>query len=275
MKRTTIIVLLFGALLASTTTAGSAQSADQKTRLQIAEQMFQERCKKAGEFIYRTSEDVEGVFLMKLRPKGMNYGDQFVMDDPYGRDSVGETYIKIFFSGFYKTPSNPPPAWAPRLGYSYVEAVDPKDGKRYRYTGSIKTVGKKDASARNIQVELKRNPNYDLNIYAFLLDRVPATGPAPRYGVTYDDISTHEEREYWIAGSSLKVIDLKNNEVMAERIGYMMDRRQGNTSGGRPPWLRAADNACPPFRKDTGGHTYQTDQTHDFVVKILKPKSRR
>jgi hypothetical protein len=48
MKRTTILTLLFGALLASTTTAGSAQSADQKTRLQIAEQMFQERCKKRG-----------------------------------------------------------------------------------------------------------------------------------------------------------------------------------------------------------------------------------
>jgi hypothetical protein len=94
MKRTTIIVLLFGALLASTTTAGSAQSADLKTRLQIAEQMFQERCRKAGEFIYRTAEDVEGVFLMKLRPSGMNYGDQFVMDDPYGSDHGGDAYIK-------------------------------------------------------------------------------------------------------------------------------------------------------------------------------------
>jgi hypothetical protein len=272
MKRTTILALLFGALLATTVTVGSAQSADPKTRLQIAEQMFQERCKKSGEFIYRTVDNVEGVFLMKLRPKGMNYDDQFAMDDPYGRDSSGEAYIKIFFAGFYKTPSNPPPAWAPRLGYAYVEAVDPNNGKRYRYTGSTKTVGKKDASAPNIRVELKRNPNYDLNIYAFLLDRVPATGPAPRYGITYDDISTREEREYWIAGSSLKVLDLKTSEVMAERIGYMMDRGQGNTSGGRAPWLLAADNACPPFLKDTGGHTYQTDQTHDFVVKILKPR---
>jgi hypothetical protein len=269
MKRTTILTLLFGALLASTTTAGSAQSADQKTRLQIAEQMFQERCKTAGEFIYRTAENVDGVFLMKLRPKGMNYDDQFAMDDPYGRDSVGETYIKVFFAGFYKTPSNPPPAWAPRLGYSYVEAVDPKDGKRYRYTGAVKEVTK------TASILMGGDGKTTFKTKEFVLDLVPATGPAPRYGITYDDISTHEEREYWIAGSSLKVIDLKTNEVMAERIGYMMDRGQGNTSGGRAPWLLAADNACPPFRKDTGGHTYQTDQTHDFVVKILKPKSRR
>jgi hypothetical protein len=30
----------------------------------------------------------------------------------------------------------------------------------------------------------------------------------------------------------LKVIDLQTNEVMAERIGYMMDRGQGDISGG-------------------------------------------
>ncbi|MBL0209276.1 MAG: hypothetical protein IPP84_15475 [Propionivibrio sp.] len=106
-----------------------------------------------------------------------------------------------------------------------------------------------DANAPNVQIDLKRNPNFDLNIYAFVLDEVPAPGPAPRYGVTYDDISTREERDYWIAGSSLKVIDLKTNEVMAERIGYMMDRGQGNTSGGRAPWLLAADHACPRLSK--------------------------
>jgi hypothetical protein len=141
------------------------------------------------------------------------------------------------------------------------------DGKRYRYTGAVKEVTKTS--------EHTNGGRWQDNLQdegVCFLDRVPATGPAPRYGITYDDISTHEEREYWIAGSSLKVIDLKTNEVMAERIGYMMDRGQGNTSGGRAPWLLAADNACPPFLKDTGGHTYQTDQTHDFVVKILKPR---
>jgi hypothetical protein len=76
--------------------------------------------------------------------------------------------------------------------------------------------------------------NYDTTT-SFVLDKVPRSRPHPRYGVTYDDISTREERDYWIAGSSLKVIDLQTNEVMAERIGYMMDRGQGDTeeAGGR------------------------------------------
>jgi hypothetical protein len=153
-----------------------------------------------------------------------------------------------------------------RVGYRYIEALDPKDGKRYRYTGSMKVVGTKDATAPNIQLRLKRDPNYDLNNYEFRLDRVPAPGSAPRYGVTYDDISTREEREYWIAGSSLKVIDLQTNEVMAERIGYMMDRGQGDTGGGgRLGYSRAP---CLPGISEYTGDIHSADQTRNFVTKV-------
>ncbi len=279
MKRTTFFALLLGALLATTTATASAQTTDPKARLQIAEQMFAERCKKAGEFIHRTTENVEGIFLMKIRPKGMNYGDQYRMDDPYGRDLGGDGYIKSFLRGYETRQAQFAPGSPTRYGYPYVEAIDPANGKRYRYTGSMKVVGRKIETAPNVRVELKRNPNYDLNIYEFGLDRNLAPGPAPRYGVTYDDISTREERDYWIAGSSLKVIDLKTNEVMAERIGYMMDRGQGNDSGGRSPWLLAADNACPHFFRNPNlppinghGASAQLHQTEDFVEKILKPK---
>ncbi len=261
------------ALLAAMTLAASAQTPpgkeDPKARLATAEAMFAERCKKAGVFIHRTADNVEGVFLMKIRPTDINYGDQYKLDDPYGNDSGDDSYLKTFFSGFHRVPKNP--AFSLRLGYRYVEALDPKDGKRYRYTGSRKAVGKQDSTAPNTKVELQRNPNYDLNIYAFVLDEIPAPGPMPRYGVTYDDISTREERDYWIAGSSLKVIDLQTNEVMAERIGYMMDRGQGNRGGGRSPWLFAKNNACPQFPAAPDGHVVQANQTRDFVVKTLKP----
>ena len=242
-----------------------------KSRLATAEAMFQERCKTAGEKIYRTAENVEGIFLMKLRPKGINYGDQFKMDDPYGRDLDGEGYIETFVRGSYELmrPKNPRPGWPPRLGYRYVEALDPKDGMRYRYTGAIKDVT--HTSSILIGGTGKTFVTKD-----FVLDKVPAPADPPRYGVTYDDISTHEEREYWIAGSSLKVIDLKSNEVMAERIGYMMDRGQGDNGGGRSPWLHAADHACPTFRRNPlrppgHGAAAQSYQTLDFVTKILLP----
>ncbi|MBK6638461.1 MAG: hypothetical protein IPG34_12860 [Rhodocyclaceae bacterium] len=58
---------------------------------------------------------------------------------------------------------------------------------------------------------------------------------------------------------------------MAERIGYMMDGGQGNNSGGRKPWLSAADNACPEFAPQHG-FTAQRRQTQAFVESVLKPK---
>ncbi len=266
------------ALLLAAVTVACAQTAfakeGPKARLAKAEAMFAERCKKAGVFIHRTAENVEGVFLMKLRPDEINYDQQYTLDDPYGRDVGGRGYFTNFLYGrtargsvTYKDNIS--------AGYRYVEAIDPKDGKRYRYTGSMKVIGQMNRSAFNVQVELKRNPDFDLNKHAYTLDKVPAPGPAPRYGVTYDDISTREDRDYWIAGSSLRVIDLQPNEVMAERIGYMMDRGQGNTSGGRAPWLLAAKNACPAFPLAPGGHPFKMNQTRDFVEAALRIKQEK
>ena len=72
------------ALLAATALTAWAQGTsakeDPKARLAKAEAMFAERCKKAGEFIHHTAENVEGIFLMKLRPDRINFGDQYRMD---------------------------------------------------------------------------------------------------------------------------------------------------------------------------------------------------
>jgi hypothetical protein len=240
-----------------------------RARLAKAEEMFAQRCKKSGEFIHRTVENVEGVYLLKVRPNTVNYGHsiegQYSLDDPYGEDSTGETYIKTFFSDFYPPPVQPVAEWKPKLGYAFIEADDPSDRQRYRYTGSIR-----EYEARSSF--LVGGDGRTFKTTGFVLDKVPAPGLAPRYGVTYDDISTRDERDYWIAGSSLKVIDLQTGEVIAERVGYMMDRGQGSKSGGRAPWLLAARTACPAFPASPGGHPVQADQTRRFVLKAVQPK---
>lgn len=237
-----------------------------RARYETAEAMFQERCKKSGEFIHRTAENVEGILLMKVRPSGINRGDQYKMDDPYGRDLGGEGYIQSFARGFETRQAQFAPGSPNRFGYLYVDVINPKDGKRYRHTGRITE-------------PWKTNPHALEGHRVFVLDKTLAPDPAPRYGVTYDDISTREERDYWIAGSSLKVIDLQTNEVMAERIGYMWDPGQGADSGGRAPWLMAADYSCPGFQRNpnspiSAGHgsSAQPMQTEDFVEMILKPR---
>jgi len=252
------------------------RESEQRERLAKAQAMFADRCKTAGEKIHKTVESVEGIYLMKLRTT-TNFSEQFKLDDPYGHDSTDEEYILNFLRGYYHQRNEPVIAGSPpRMGYAYVEAIDPKDDLRYRYTAGMKVVGQMDKDAPNVQLELKRNPSYDINIRAFVLDKTPATGPTPRYGVTYDDISTSEEREYWIAGSNLKVVDRQTNEVIAERIGYMVDWAQGSRAGGRSPWLFAAENACPDFNRNNlrrvpgPGFSAQAGQTLDFVEKVLK-----
>lgn len=270
MKRLTKIVLVLAAILLAAPgfAAKNLTKEERAARLQKAEAMFAERCKTAGEKIYKTVDNVEGVYLLKLRPNNINYSNQFEMDDPYGRDLGGAGYIESFIRGEYGAThrGTPAPGSPPRMGYHYVEAVDPVDEKRYRYTGRIEEPWQYD----------KR---FLKGYTRFVLDKVLASGDPPRYGVTYEDISTREEREYWIAGSSLRVIDLKTDEVMAERVGYMMDNAQGSDAGGRAPWLLAAGNACPTFHRNSslptprrGMSAAQPYQTLDFVEKVLRPK---
>jgi hypothetical protein len=237
-----------------------AQKQDAAQRQKIAMAMFEERCKRAGEFIHRTADNVEGILLMKVRPQGVNYGDQYELDDPYGRDLAGKGgYIESFLKGSYEAGTGKPvPIAESAKGYWYVEAVDSESGVRYRYTGRLEEPWQTDKKFLKGYVR-------------FVVDKAVASGPPPRYGVTYDDISTHEERDYWIAGSSLRVIDMRTNEVLAERVGYMVDVAQGSRSGSRSPWLLAADHACPSFGGKYGSLN-QGGQTERFVEKVLRPK---
>ena len=237
-------------------------------RKQIAAmKMWEALCDtKAGVRIYRTADEVEGILLMKVRPDRTNYSDQYAMDDPYGKDSSGDMYIKNFLQGFYHRGQKTIALDVPRRGFQYVETYEVEDGRRYRYTASMQEVEHKSQTIGSEKT---------FKTQEFVLIKKIATGKSPRYGVTYDDISTREQRYHWIAGSSLKVIDLEANELMAERVGYMVDQAQGNQSGGRSPWLLAANNACPSFVQNSEsirapGFVGQRGQTIDFVDLVLK-----
>lgn len=263
VQRRTIAVLLSLAL-AGCSTGRDAERAERQARSDAARALFQKRCEKAGVKMSRTVDNVEGVFVLKLRSNRINYDDQFVLDDPYGSDFGGDGYLRGFLRGALEPTRQRTPLTPPDIrGYLFVDAVDPADGRRYRYTGSRRLV-----EYESSQVHMGEFVKY--KSMSFVLDRVPATGPAPRYGVTYDDISTREDREHWIAGSSLRVIDLKTDEVIAERIGYMFDPGQGSRGGNRSPWLMAASFACPAFPGQPG-FGGQARQTVQFTQQVLMP----
>ncbi|MCP5268788.1 MAG: hypothetical protein H6943_07095 [Zoogloeaceae bacterium] len=249
-------------------------------RIKEAEAVYKERCEKvAGIRIYKTVPDVEGVLLMKVRPAR---GDRELADPnwpgaAFGREFYGDSYIRTFLG--YEYPAQGPidskhrgyittdnrPGGLP--GYRWVEVIDPKDGQRYRYAGSEKVVGKKDATAYNVQLALKKDPNYDLNVYRWSLDKVPSPSPTPpRYAVTFEDHVIPEERALWLASSTVKVLDLQTNDVLGEMTRYAMSYIHAPRQS--MPWLR--HSICPEMNA-----TSDAQSTRIFVDEILIPKKEQ
>lgn len=250
-------------------------------RVQRGKALFDEKCRTAaGEKIYKTVPDVEGVLLLKVRParedrdlaNPMWPGAAFAIEARadeflttflgYEQSSRPNMPVTTDYRGYINTrvvPSNP----SNLPGYSYVDVIDEKDGRRYRITGSQKIVGKKDTTAKGVQMAIEKDANYDLNIYRWSLDRTLAPDPAPRYAVTYEDHVVPEERALWLASSTVKVIDRQTGEVLGEMTRYAWSA--GAPSLANPtPWLSAYK--CP-------GHAVGAEAaTRKFVDQILIPK---
>ncbi len=208
-----------------------------KAQYDAAMARFEERCKTAGEKIYRTVEDVEGIVWMKWRPKGL-VSDQFAMDDPYGHNCGGESCISSMLIDDRMIETSPG-SWQPsnaRL-YSHIDSIVPGEKIYSRF--------------------VKRSANA-------ALEKTSRSTTTARYGATWEDISTREDREFWIAGGRMTILDLETNEVIAERTGYLIDRGQGNKANSRNPWSHAfsRDSACPSVR----------EHNVSFITRVLKPK---
>jgi hypothetical protein len=206
-----------------------------------AQRIFNEHCKTAGVRIYKKVANVDSVLLVKRRPDHWESQDQYELFDPYGFDSSGVGYAESFL--WYRDSSG-----QPIVAYHSVAMIDP-DGKsysRYERTGN-------------------REPNGALEI-----SRTP-TSSLPRYGVSYEDISSRNDRDHWIAGSRLFVVDTATGVVLAERIGWMFDKGLGSTGGDRQPWFFAAYNACPSFPTVNKDYPVQSGQTRSFVERVLIP----
>nr|WP_298167682.1 hypothetical protein [uncultured Pseudomonas sp.] len=170
-------------------------------RAEAGKALWEEKCRTvAGEKIYKTVPDVEGLVLLKVRPKAWEpeWADPNWPGAAFAREARTDEYIATFLGYEYATRTKGVPdeitnelrgyiatdrrsGLMDRPGYRYVDAIDSKDGQRYRYSGSVKVVGRKDTNAKGVQMVLERNPDYDLNIYRWTLDRAPAPDSIPRY----------------------------------------------------------------------------------------------
>ena len=214
------VVVLFGWLPAKQ--AYEAQKRQNYSREAWA--YFKKLCdEKAGEKIYKTYTGVTSVLVVKPLPPANDddHFNQFWYGDPY---SASATSQRARWAASALTLNSRRPTGIQK-GLEFVEMkIDVEGGTRYQ--------------------RITRPVSNDQMAKVEFIDK-----PVSRFGISWEDISTPEDRAYWVAGSRLRVIDLADDSVVAERIGYFIEAGFGSRAGGRRPWLtsRGPNTTCPPL----------------------------
>jgi len=181
-------------------------------------------CKaEAGEFIFSTVSNVEGVY--HARPRGWTTDnelmDRYVLEDPYfASDILGtpalETELVQPYSGqytFLESHVGQSPTFARH------ERIDPSNARKTYQTA-------RDGKWLRVPfiVEEKRTPYV-----------------RSRYGFSWRGIHRGDDRLNGIAGSEFVVVDMQSGEILAFRRGFAWDQSK------RRFWWRSAAR-CPDDR---------------------------
>ena len=212
------------------------QQAEYQRRYQQREAEFDQLCRtKAGYKIHRVVTEVEGIRLLKVRHP-IQDGDMLAPGAAFGLESEDDGYINNFLAyrypitladNSYGVSVSVNPGVQP--SFRYVDVLDEKDGKYYRYTGRWDEPWKYDKS-------------YLKGYIKFFLDKVSSPQPLARYAVTFEDSVIPEERAKGFASSKVIVLDTQTNEVLAEMVRYVWGPSQP-TSYTPNPWLTT--DKCP------------------------------
>ena len=213
---------------------------------EAARKEVQELCaKNGGDKIYRTVENVEGVFQMRARNPDLEgqMQDQYGMIDPWG--AAQGDFMNI-----------PVPLSTRGRGYLFVEqqpGFGQPEGPPYRRT-YLKPTGRKNGD-KYPGADYKDDP--ELNPQEIRVQKLRS-----RYGYLMEDLTTPEMRSKWIAGGRIKVIDLQTKEVLADRTGYFRAAGPSDKLKWAGSGAYSTDHMCP-------NHSH----LGQFLVSVLKPIS--
>jgi hypothetical protein len=185
-------------------------------------------CKaEAGEFVFRTMKDVEGVYHARPRASvtDQELTDRFVLEDPY------------FISDILGTSALEREIVQPYSGqYTFLETHLGLHRDFVRHErGNLSQARTAFQTARD--GKWLRVP--------FIVDEKPVKDVRARYGFTWRGVQRVEDRLNGIAGSEFAIIDMRNGEILALRRGFAWDEI-GAKKGGRFWWRSAA--RCPEDR---------------------------
>lgn len=194
-------------------------------------QYFDHLCKtEAGEFIYKTVENVDGLYMMRPRMEATDYELEhlYALEDPYGQvlsesELPQDEYIQPAMGKyeFLELQLIIPPA----------QAGTTKKYKRYY----------RDANA-HLNRRFQTAINGQGVFVPYIVAETNAQTIRSRYGYTWRGISRPHDREFGITGGELIVLDLQTQEVMAVRRGFLRSGWMKNLTGIW--WLTG--RTCPP-----------------------------
>ena len=214
--------------------ARAERAAWRKQYYEPAKARFDQLCQNAGEKIYRTADNVDGILLLKVRGDDEKYQsnrynplkDQMWEDAAVESESRRENYIKSFL------PSRS------NVFYSYVDVLQ-KDQSVTRYMAWSKNG-------------------------SWIVDKQTNPHPRARYAVTYENDISWENRKHWIAGTTIKVIDTQTNELMAEKTMYAFVPELGYSKFEQNPNPWGRGERCP-------GEDPYDQKAITFSSKVLIP----
>jgi len=205
-----------------------------------AKKYFLHLCEKeAGEFVFKTAENVEGFLFMRppKRPTDFDLKDLYKLESPNFERSFQAYRDDIRSRGRHFS--------SPGRNYLYVEEPDMAAGITTR--------------------KYLRASTYDGK--AFELSRVEHLDIASsKYAVTWRGLRRPRDREHGISGAEVIVINLESNAVMAIWRDFGLTQGRGFLNDD-VWWLNAA--VCPQFylrysRPDL-------EQRYGFISSVLRP----
>ena len=219
------------------------EDAEWRKRYDPAKARFDQLCQNAGEKIYRTADNVDGILLLKVRGDDEKYQsnrynprkDQMWEDAAVESDWFRNGYIDGFLPYTMRN-------FQSSSGYTYVDVLQ-KDNSIIRYSGDWQIT-------LNHPFHTEPNPKF----------------PA-RYAVTYENDISWENRKHWIAGTTIKIIDTKTNELMAEKTMYAFVPELGYSKYEQNPNPWGRGMRCP------AGESEFEQRTVTFAIKVLIPSN--
>lgn len=217
-----------------------------KVKYDAAAAIFKKLCETAGDKVYRTVENVEGIRLTKMFLPESRTTDPAWEAAAFAHGLIGPSYTSTFLE-FEQVRTPPNLLFRGNLNY------EPSRIPGYRFV----EVPTKDVDKFN-RYSLK----FDERLKRLGVSKETDQPPAARYSVSVEDLPQYRDIQRWIAGGLIQVRDLKTNEVLAEHRRFAFDPALGSTAGQRQQWLFA--DTCPT-------PSVRPFEVRFFVDQVLKP----